>query len=382
MFNSGQLLTLSLFIWLTGCAGVKQSYNIPDLREVIFLTNHFVRPREVELKITYTLKNITACDTNTVTLYEFSEAPVSWVMEKKSSKPVLLLYIARQRDYPNQRNVEYISIDPPPDQIVSKDIDGNIIEFWDLSGRIQEGRDISITRHFRFTVYETAFKIEPARVGDYEPADPLYRYYTRTQEFLELTPEVSQLAYEIVGKEKNPYFKAKAIYQWCVENINYVYPPNRGIRYSLPRKTGDCGEYSLIFTALCRSAGIPARIANGHWCCKAKMNYHVWNEFYLPNYGWVPADATAGRVNLKNPGKLAGKGDPFYFFGNLDSGRFISSKGTSIQLYPSPPWHMWGLADTNKNPIFFQTAATVYANLKIEKQNASVEIIVGDESLW
>jgi len=367
---------------MTGCAGVKQSYNIPDLREVIFLTNHFVRPREVELKITYTLKNITACDTNTVTLYEFSEAPVSWVMEKKSSKPVLLLYIARQRDYPNQRNVEYISIDPQTDQIVSKDIDGNIIEFWDLSGRIQEGRDISITRHFRFTAYETAFKIEPAQVGDYEPADPLYRYYTRTQEFLELTPEVSQLAHEIVGKEKNPYFKAKAIYQWCMENINYVYPPNRGIRYSLPRKTGDCGEYSLIFTALCRAVGIPARIANGHWCCKAKMNYHVWNEFYLPNYGWVPADATAGRVNLKNPGTLAGKGDPFYFFGNLDSGRFISSKGTSIQLYPSPPWHMWGLADTNKNPIFFQTAATIYANLKIKKQDVSVEIIVGDESLW
>jgi len=361
-------MALLSMAFLSGCAG--------------FHGEFYIHPREVELKITYTLKNITACDTNTVTLYEFSEAPVSWVMEKKSSKPVLLLYIARQHDYPDQRNAEYISIDPQPDQIVSKDIDGNIIEFWDLSGRIQEGRDISITRHFRFTVYETAFKIEPAQVGDYEPADPLYRYYTRTQEFLELTPEVSQLAHEIVGKEKNPYFKAKAIYQWCVDNINYVYPPNRGIRYSLPRKTGDCGEYSLIFTALCRAVGIPARIANGHWCCKAKMNYHVWNEFYLPNYGWVPADATAGRVNLKNPGKLAGKGDPFYFFGNLDSGRFISSKGTSIQLYPSPPWHMWGLADTNKNPIFFQTAATVYANLKIEKQNASVEIIVGDESLW
>ena len=382
MLNSGQLLKLSLFICMTGCAGVKQSCITTDLREAIYLTNQFVHPRKVELKITYTLKNITACDSNTVTLYEFSEEPVSWVMEKKSSKTVLLLYVARQRDFPNQRNVEYISIDPTPDMIVSKDLDGNIIEFWDLSGQIQEGKDITITRHLRFTAYETAFKIEPARVGAYDTCDPLYRYYTRTQEFMELTPEVIQLAQEIVGKEKNPYFKARAIYKWCVENISYVYPPNRGIRYSLPRKNGDCGEYSLIFSALCRSVGIPARIANGHWCCGAKLNYHVWNEFYLPNYGWLPADAPAGMTNLKNPGNFAGKGDPFYFFGNLDSGRFISSKGTSIQLYPSPPWHMWGLADTNKNPIFFQTAATVYANLKIEKQTASVEIIVGDESLW
>ncbi len=342
---------------------------------------YFINPREVELKITYTLQNVEACDTNTVTLYEFSEEPVSRVMQKKSTKPILLLYIARQREYPNQQNVEYISIDPAPRQIISKDIDGNEIEFWDFSDRIQNGGDIVITRHFRFKAYETAFRIDPANVDVYEDT-PENRYYTRTQQFIELTPEVIQLSREIIGKEKNPYLQARAIYQWCVENIEYVYPPDRGIQRSLPRRTGDCGEYSLIFAALCRAAGIPARVANGHWCCKAKQNYHVWNEFYLPNYGWIPADTTDGRINKLTPGILAGNDDPFYFFGNLDSGRFISSKGTSIQLYPSPPWHEWGLADTNNNPIFFQTAATVYANCKIAQQRTKVEIIKGDDILW
>ncbi|MDI6784909.1 MAG: transglutaminase domain-containing protein [bacterium] len=343
---------------------------------------YIINPREVELKITYELKGIKKTDSDTVTLYEFSEEPVSWPMDKKPEKPILLLYIARQTELPNQRTVEYLSIEPKPDQILAKDIDGNSIEFWDLSNQIEEGKDIIITRHFKFIAYETAYKINPDSVGTYDTNDPIYKYYTRTQEFMELTPEVVQLAQEIIGKETNPYLQAKAIYTWCVNTIAYVYPPNRGIRFSLPRKTGDCGEYSLIFTALCRAVGIPTRVVNGHWCCKAKLNYHVWNEFYLPNYGWIPADATDGRTNRDAPGKLAGNGDPDYFFGNLDSGRFISSKGTSIQLYPSPPWHDWGLADTNRNPIFFQTAATVYSGITFESQKAMVEIIKGNDILW
>lgn len=367
---------LALIIILSGCCFLK-----PEL-ENYSLQKYFINPREVELKITYKLKGITRCDTDTVTLYEFSEEPVSWVMEKKVTRPHLFLYVARQQDYPNQLQVEYIEIEPPPDKVMSRDIDGNIIEFWDLSDKIEEGKDIIITRHFKFKAFETAFKINPEKVGKYNTDDPIYRYYTRTQEFIELTPEVIKLANEIVGIEKNPYLQARAIYTWCVDNITYVYPPNRGIRYSLPRRTGDCGEYSLIFVALCRAVGIPARVVNGHWCCKAKQNYHVWAEFYLPNYGWIPADPTDGRINKDYPGKLAGNGDPYYYFGNLDSGRFISSKGTSIQLYPSPPWHTWGLADTNRNPIFFQTAATVYSGITIAEQKAKVEIIKGNDILW
>jgi len=343
---------------------------------------YFKNPREVELKISYHLSGIQRCATDTVTLYEFSEEPVSWTMEKKAEKPILLFYAARQSEYPNQRDVEYISIDPQPDQIVTRDIDGNQIEYWDLSEEIVKHRDIAITRRIRFKAYETAFRIDPKKIGAYDTDDPLYRYYTRTQEFMELTPEVISLAKEIVKGETNPFLNARAIYSWCVDNITYKYPPNRGIRFSLPRRSGDCGCYGFIFVSLCRAVGIPARMVNGHWACAAKMNYHVWAEFYLPNYGWIPADPTVGRIARESTGKFAGGGDAFYYFGNLDSGRFISSKGTSIQLYPSPPWHLWGLADTNKNPIFFQTAATVYSGITIESQKITLEILKGADVLW
>jgi len=361
----------------------RQAAAQPDWSERQLMESAYIHPREVELKLTYSLLGITPQTTDTVTMYEFSEEPVSWKAQRPVEKPALYLYVARQRDYANQRGVETLEVTPPPDEIVSRDIDGNIIEFWDLSKAAARGGDIVITRHIRFTAWETAFALDPdAAAGEYDREDPTYKYYTRTQEFLEQTPEVRALARRIVGAETNPLRQARAIYTWCMENIDYVYPPDRGIRCSLPRRTGDCGEYSLIFAALCRSVGIPARVVNGHWCCKAKKNYHVWNEFFLPGYGWIPADATDGRINRDSPGKLAGGGDPMYYFGHLDSGRFISSKGTSIALYPPPPWHEWGLADKNNAPIFFQTAATVSAGLTIETQKATMEIIKGDDVIW
>ena len=54
---------------------------------------------------------------------------------------------------------------------------------------------------------------------------------------------------------------------------------------SLRRRTGDCEELAGIFVALCRSAGIPARLV---W-----VPNHNWAEFYLTDHEgqghWIPA---------------------------------------------------------------------------------------------
>jgi hypothetical protein len=54
---------------------------------------------------------------------------------------------------------------------------------------------------------------------------------------------------------------------------------------------------------------------------------HVWAEFYLPGYGWLPVDPTVEDSN--------GKGGRAYF-GNLDNRRLIFHKGFSMVLQPNP----------------------------------------------
>lgn len=73
----------------------------------------------------------------------------------------------------------------------------------------------------------------------------------------------------------------------------------------LERMTGSCSEFSFLFCALCRAAGIPTRFAGGSYCRHGKgkpwpavdMVYHRWAEVYLLPYGWVPFDVTRNRGN-------------------------------------------------------------------------------------
>jgi len=51
---------------------------------------------------------------------------------------------------------------------------------------------------------------------------------------------------------------------------------------------GDCGGFTSLFVACCRNAGIPARAATG--MIAGTNQWHVWAEFYIPGFGWIPAD--------------------------------------------------------------------------------------------
>ncbi len=107
---------------------------------------------------------------------------------------------------------------------------------------------------------------------------------------------------KISGKgKKGTLKKAKAVYDWMVENT-FRDPEVKGCGLAIPSRTlnqckggGKCADLSTVFVTLLRAAGVPARDVYGLRLSSPKegditSGFHCWAEFYLPGTGWVTAD--------------------------------------------------------------------------------------------
>lgn len=121
--------------------------------------------------------------------------------------------------------------------------------------------------------------------------------------------------------------KARAIYEWVVENT-FRDPKVRGcgwgdIKAMLETRNfgGKCGDLNALFVGLARAAGVPGRDVYGVRVARSQHGYlslgantdviskaqHCRAEFYAEGYGWIPVDpADVRKVVLEEPpGNLA-----------------------------------------------------------------------------
>jgi transglutaminase-like putative cysteine protease len=89
--------------------------------------------------------------------------------------------------------------------------------------------------------------------------------------------------------------KARRILNWVYESLEKratVSVPNAldTINY----KAGDCNEHAVLFAALLRAAGLPAKVCIGLVYTRGRFYYHAWNEVFLGE--WTTADALMGQM--------------------------------------------------------------------------------------
>lgn len=197
---------------------------------------------------------------------------------------------------------------------------------------LKTGRNERITHSFLLTSYAVSTAINPALVRQYsEPKSPLYLAYTASDRIIPSdNQEIILRAAEIVGQEKNPYRKARLVYDWVTANIKptAVQNPDRTAIEALKTKSGDAYDMAMLFTSLARAAGIPSIPVAGILVdAQRDSHVHWWAEFYLEGFGWVPVDPGLA-VNLP----FAARADAQdWYFGNLDAGHIAFSLGWSDQ---------------------------------------------------
>ncbi len=186
----------------------------------------------------------------------------------------------------------------------------------------------------------------PAREPAWNPSD--YAEYLAPTSFGPTDGAVKELADKIVAGKTTVLERTKAIYDWTVENM-YRDPETIGcgkgdVCYLLIKPGGKCTDISSVFVALCRAAGVPAREVFGLRLGKQAEQdittwQHCWAEFFLPGYGWVPADPAdvlkamlVEKLELSSP-RIAELRD--YFWGGIDAYRFKLASGRDLVLNPA-----------------------------------------------
>jgi transglutaminase-like putative cysteine protease len=205
---------------------------------------------------------------------------------------------------------------------------GNGGRFWEFHSIPAPSSYVVITDEFTYICSEIHYDIEPSKIGVYNIESPDYRLFTRSEKYLEAdNPQIKEIATELRLDKTKPYDTALSIYYWVMNYMTYrVVGGLKGAKFAMENHYGECGDYSALFVALCRAAGIPARPIVGRWATSDPADWHVWAEFYLPNYGWIPVDPSYGDLT----------GNSNYYFGNLDNKRLILHKGFNITLQPRP----------------------------------------------
>jgi hypothetical protein len=97
-----------------------------------------------------------------------------------------------------------------------------------------------------------------------------------------------------------------SIYSFVLDRMQYAGydPADIGAAAALAGGSGDCTEYSDLFTALCRAKGIPARVIEGYAADAGPGDLkfgHNWAEVYFDDFGWVPFDPTYDDNNGSSP---------------------------------------------------------------------------------
>lgn len=201
---------------------------------------------------------------------------------------------------------------------------------------------------FIYRCWARMYKIDPTAVQPYRKDGPEYQYYTAEHKpHIDLSNDyLKKLNAQIVEGETNPYLIARRIYDYIAKNFIYQFAREYSTLdnisyYCASRKAGDCGQHGMVFIALCRMNGIPARWTTGWESFEPRggNNMHDWCEFYIEPYGWLPADPDMAAIALHSTDNELTTSQTQelvdWLFGSMDHFRLAVNSDFGAPLFPA-----------------------------------------------
>lgn len=268
---------------------------------------------------------------------------------------------------PRQTNIQLLSVNNP-EYIIADD--RNLQRTLYLEGKSIKDQPTRFEIELVFTSkaeYVNVF--DGLREVSFNKNKEIFSEYTKEVfPHIVFSDRIKELSQKIVGDEQNPLQKLKKIFTWVDENTpwasarEYSTIPNI-VEYSLENKHGDCGIQTLVFMALCRYNGIPAKWQSGWMLHPPEVNLHDWGEIYVDGYGWIPVDQSFGIKNYLNDSQK------YFYLGGIDAFRLIVNDDYSKPLFPAKIYPRSETVDFQRGEVEWRGG-----NLYFDKWNYSMNV--------
>jgi len=241
------------------------------------------------------------------------------------------IWIPLPRTDENQK-LKHFKVTSPLSYSVQTDPDyGNSLLRFETNGSHSESVEIRLDVNVSRSAQSKQGKNASAR----ENVSPeMLRRFLQPDRLVPTNGRIAEEARRVVKPGMPPLEKARAIYDYVVETMNYDKSGTGWGKgdalWACDVKRGNCTDFHSLFIGMARASGIPARFVMGFPVPENKKEgeitgYHCWAEFYVDGEGWIPVDASEA---WKHPKKKD------FFFGNLDANRVAFTIGRDIRLDP------------------------------------------------
>lgn len=202
---------------------------------------------------------------------------------------------------------------------------------------------LEATIEFTATRSSSWVGIDPTRVGPLSAGlqSKFAAELRRDAPHMEVTEEIERTANRVCGGETNIAIQSRQLLDYVADFADHyskdATKPKCGVGDAgacILNEGGCCTDLHSLFIALARARGIPARLQMGYRLQEKNLGkvvdpgYRCWAEYFVPGYGWVPADIVEADA-------ADGLGRDRWFTG-LTERRVHLNEGRDFVLSPAP----------------------------------------------
>jgi transglutaminase-like putative cysteine protease len=234
-----------------------------------------------------------------------------------------------------QEDIRYVASEPAAHRIAPESTLQRTVYFEKPA---VAGKKTEFQVTYDVTISARHFDVDADKVVPAEITPELAPFVAERAPHIVFTDDLRAFSRQVVGDEKNPWRIAQKLYA-AVDRIPWAgareYSTISNISdYALHAGHADCGQQTLLFMALLRLNGIPARWQSGMMFAddgtkQTYWNLHDWGQLYIAPYGWMPMDVTFGRLDDADPA-VAG-----FYLGGLDGYRIAFNDDYSRPFEPA-----------------------------------------------